>query len=424
MIAVLAALCLLGTPAIQGKTLLQQVVPNPTGQNGYEEYLRAAQIVYEPDIGVYLMWQPGVGASRELPADHPEAAKRHELLKRLEKMTLLEVRREALNRYGEALVWVRQGNAKPVFDPRQDINSASLFPELAHFRSLAKLAGAAAYVHDADGNSAKATETLLDALTMSNNIEPSTIISYLVGVACQAIVLSSFQTRMDRLSTTDAERVADAVTRRLVQTPAVVGAMRVDARFMAGFLDDLQQTPPDVGIGSGGFAALSPAQRATVVRDVNSKLQAHYEGVLLRLQGPESEWVFEETATDRADYAATSPKEIAEFLLQQMVPVLGHVGTAAAKERTQMRLLRLAARVVAFRWEHERLPNTLEDAAPAAEIADPLTGDRFQYTPMSDRFRVYSKGVPVTGEIDIRYVRNLTDSNPPPPQSALRSTMR
>ena len=115
-----------------------------------------------------------------------------------------------------------------------------------------------------------------------------------------------------------------------------------------------------------------------------------------------------------------SVEELADTFFNVLILFDDLTCTRAARERTQLRLLRLASRVVAFRWEHDRLPTTLADAAPAEEIADPLTGDKFRYTPMGDRFRVFSKGVKATGEIDIKWVRGRGDGEQPPPSPPAR----
>lgn len=430
MVALLAAL-FLAAPGIQGESLLQQVVPHPTGRNGYEEYVKAAEILDRGDAGFYLSWQPGTSKRLEqeakpsvedgipVPAD-AEAARLLPLAKRLESMSTLEIRTEIVRKFGTALEWVKQGNQKPVFDPRPSITATTLFPELAKFRMLAKLAVAAAYVHDANGRSAEGTDALLQILDMGDRIGGFTLISMLVGVSEQSIVLAAMQSRLDRLSLPEATVVSTFVARLLARPPVVLEAMRGEARFMNASLEELLAKPQEIDGDEDAVVvklnSLGAPDRARLVGLVRRRLDQTYAPILDRFAGPESGWVFREPDPPDPPANAQSVEDLADVLMTWLVPVTGQIGTSAARNRTQLRLLGLAARVLAFKWEHERLPNDLADAAPEAEIADPLSGDKFQYTPMGDRFRVFSKGVPATGEIDIKYVRGQGTGGPPPPR--------
>ena len=419
MIALLAALCLAGTPGFQGKTLLEQIVPKPTGANGYEEYLRAADIVSSANM---LYWWPETIAEWQ---DDPGTPKTNDLAKRLKAMSVLQIRREALARFGTALNLVRQGNAKPVFYPRPSIGLESQFPdELARFKDLARLAVAAAYVYDSDGASTRATEVLLDCLVMADNISPGPRLQLLTGSAMQAMVLSAFESRLNRTSLPEALRIAAFVSDRLNRPPVVVRSFKDDAKFQLGVIDQMLTRPKEGGEAllskeaGVAVAALTASERADLVHRVRAKYEAHVESIMLRLQGPESEWIFfdPDTPEPENEIRVSSVEELADSFFGVLILFDDATCTRAARVRTQFRLLRLAARVVAFRWQHDRLPSALADAAPAEEIADPLTGDTFQYAPMGDRFRVFSKGVKATGEIDIKWVGGRGDGDRGPPR--------
>lgn len=61
---------------------------------------------------------------------------------------------------------------------------------------------------------------------------------------------------------------------------------------------------------------------------------------------------------------------------------------SVAKERTQIRLLRLHMRIEAYRWRNLKLPATLADAAPGPEANDPSTGRPFRYEPSANGYRL------------------------------------
>ena len=89
----------------------------------------------------------------------------------------------------------------------------------------------------------------------------------------------------------------------------------------------------------------------------------------------------------------------------------------AMRSRAQFRLLRLHALIQSFKWQHGRLPRLITEAASAAEIFDPLTGEAFHYQPMPSGYKLYSKGVSPTGEIELAYhkPRELSSKETTPP---------
>lgn len=110
MVATWIASIVMLSGAQGGTSLLRQIVPSPTGINGYEDYLSAADAINDGQLDDYLSWSshqyqdylnsftPGPDMSpeevRELKAIKPDAQKLARL-KRLSTMNFLEVRREA-----------------------------------------------------------------------------------------------------------------------------------------------------------------------------------------------------------------------------------------------------------------------------------------------------------------------------------------
>jgi hypothetical protein len=74
------------------------------------------------------------------------------------------------------------------------------------------------------------------------------------------------------------------------------------------------------------------------------------------------------------------------------------------KRRAQLRILRLHARVIAYRFRNHRLPSALADAAPASEAFDTLSGEPFVYVRnAAGGYRIYSKGRSETGTIELHF---------------------
>ncbi|MCO5297889.1 MAG: hypothetical protein M9921_13655 [Fimbriimonadaceae bacterium] len=420
MIGILAALCLAGSPGIQEKSLLHQIVPHPTGRNAYEEYLKAADLVLEGDAALYLDWQEGdlERLESEARGGNVEALRRLPQARRLGTMSVLEVRREAVARFGAALDWVRQGNGKPVLVP---VGDRQKFPEMKHFRELAELAVVTAYVRDSEGKTGPGTDALLDAIDMGDRIGGSVGVAFLSGVLMQTFGAAAMGQRLHQLSLGDALATIEFVDRILQRPPSVQRCLEAHIHDQDRRWRDLLTKPISLPGEERGDALLrlvsqlGPEERARLSAYLSRHHSESFSAIANRFSGPESGWV----AADPEVMVSAQPRtveEIGDAIIATVEVRPSLMGTSAARMRTQLRLLGLAARVIAFKWEHERLPTRLEDAAPAAELDDPLSGDKFQYTPMGDRFRVFSKGVPATGEIDIKYVRGQGTGGPPPPQ--------
>jgi len=71
------------------------------------------------------------------------------------------------------------------------------------------------------------------------------------------------------------------------------------------------------------------------------------------------------------------------------------------QSRAQIRLLRIAARILQFRWTWDRLPSHVDEMKLPADYAfDPLSNRPFEYEPHETTFRVYCKGWKGKGEVD------------------------
>lgn len=192
-------------------SLFSQIFPRPTGRNGYEDYVMAAQVVKNPVYEVLTRDEAAVIAA----AQQDEAAPTESGLK-----TSLAIRRERVRRFADALDWVRAGNGKPSVDPHR-LSPNETFPEMGGFKSVEKLEADAAQVGFADGSSASAVRFLLDGLIFSHRTGNSALISALVGAACQAIVLAEFQQNLDCLSLSDCKTICQAATAALAEPPLI-----------------------------------------------------------------------------------------------------------------------------------------------------------------------------------------------------------
>lgn len=440
-----------GSPGTQARqqSLLQQIVPQPTGRNGYEEYLMACDIMrssgaanltegtperFDQVIREYEAPLPKGVSEEELENTKLErpSVQQYNLAKKYRNYSVLQLKKEALNLAGKALDLLNRGNQKPVFDPRTNPDAATLFPEYSQMRALGRLAVAGAYVALAEGRSKQATQYLCDSLILGQNLSDSVLIARLVGISIQAITLAAFEKFLPNLSSVDAQMLEALAPKLVTNPPAATQSIRREFEFMdrslASMFDDM--TEPNGMFGnSEEYSAteksaaafiekMTPAQKQQVVQICRRNLVRQREVVLATYKKPESTW--DEPIDDGiAEFPETrsiqSAADLAEYISAMYSPVFSQVGSAEIKNRTQIRLLALAGSVIRFRWENDRWPSKLAEAVGEKGIYDPASNDEFQFEIQGTGFRVYSKGSKSTGEIALRYRRQTTSDNQVPP---------
>jgi hypothetical protein len=380
----------------QAGGLYSQVVPNPTGRNGYEEYVRAAVLASHPDV---KKWE-------ETAPPFPAGLRANS--------TRLERSQWVLNRLKPAMELIRQGNAKPVLEPRDTYSPATLMPELAHFRQLSKVLAGAAYADFAAGRSSQGTDRLLDNLVFGDNVSRTgTLVSHLVGIAQMGIAFGAFESRLPQLAKPDCQRIVQTTTALLERPSAFANVLEMEQALSAKGLTDLLEGRDD-WIEQGEFRFFanklkekSPGERNEIRRLALQMLKERFGAVIQAYRGPESGWPIatKEPVGEEPTRMPETSDEMAEALVHVFAPVTTQGGFASMRSRTQMRLLRLHAWVLAFRWEFDRYPTSLAEAAPADALTDPLNGQPFEYTIVPGGYRLLSKGRDGTGEIALRYQR-------------------
>ncbi len=414
-----------------GQDLLRSIVPRPTGQNGYEEYLKAAQLG-RGDLSLILSHRPGDGArlreeKKRLAAMKPEARQKAidegeveeipertiQLHERLDQLDLLGVRRVAAEQGAKAWLFVEAGNRKPVFEPRTELKLDTLYPELASFKGLSRLAVARSYVQFADGQSTQGARTLAEGLRFGSRISNSTIISRLVGIAIMAILNAELDRSLGYVSEAGAKELAVALGECLPATPQLSTAVASEHRYVELVAKQLEAEPNLAGIlGSdeedeGGkdwkdkarqLETMGPAQRRQLMVRVLEASRTRIRELQALMLRPEAEW-FEGGPEVR------SGDGLVDWISESLAPVFGGALEVEARMRTQLRVARASTRVVAYRWRNERLPDRLADAVPPDELHDPLTGGDLQFQALPGGFRVFSKGNQKTGEIALIYKR-------------------
>lgn len=421
--------------------LFSSVVKTPTGANGYEEYVEAASILRNPEFGRYMAFLSWTQSPDRFEPRSPvlPTGQKGELIPVPEvppgltyQSTPLEARQALVNRFGGVLELVRRGNLKPVRQPRAEMDLDTLFPELANFKQLAKLAVDRAKVEFATGSTATATDTLLEGLKFSRNIADGPIIQMLVSLSSQAILLSGFEQGLGRLSLQDAKRTIQVCDQLLGKGALFQKALGQEVQFMVASSGQLVAEPQkflfaEEGVDKNPIVValdrLNAGQKEALVEKVRELLKARYEQAIARFSRPEKEWHRATELAPAVNPDLGSIEGLAAALASETTPLFGQAAQAEARSRAQLRILRLTAKIVAFRWTQDRLPHKLEEVVPSADIEDPASGEKFAYEVTGPyQFKVYSKGFGSFGPIGLVYRRPPANENtagepgPRPPQ--------
>lgn len=444
MHAILASMILLSLPQAPQQSLLREIIPNPTGRNGYEEYLMACDVVRSTRVAELLVPPEQLRAvvrdyeSSERPVDewNEKLAKpnleRYLFAKKHQDLSQLQLRREAVRVAGSALDLLAKGNRKQVLDPRAEKKWDTTFPEFAQMRLLARLVVAGAYVAYADGQPARGNQYLMDSFEFGHRIGNGILIARLVGAAIQSTTFQAYEMLLPLMTAVDARKIIDAVPSWIPNPPVAVAALDSEFAFMqrnlAGMFDQVEDANGVLfnderksnaeKTASDFLGRMTLADKQRVIQICNEHLVKQRQKLGNSYRRPESEWDI--PVEVEAEYlntrAVRSADDFGEFVSSQITPAFTQVGSLEVRTRTQFRLLRLSAAVVRYKWEHDKFPLNLVEAVGEDNMADPASGEKFQYEVLGNGFRVWSKGTARTGEIGLKYVRTQAgDEGTPPP---------
>ncbi len=351
-------------------SLLHQLIPQPTGRNGYEELLAA------------------VDAFRS--SRHFQKSQESELP--------LETKREILadRPIVRALALLHQGLEKPIVSPRTELTAQTLLPELTHFRGLARLLALQQYVYLADGRTADALTNAWLGMRFGRAIQVDTAIAGLVGVAIGTVCLTPLSRHLDQLSTRDCNALYQLCLEWLAQPSPQEGIMMGEFRFVKNSMrtlrsEALKNVPePGKDLGLEGEDARLLAQLPKTPAEVNSlfdkvdkRLEQEFQRVFEQLRRPP--WQREKlTPSEGGDLAA----QMAGLLL----PAYHQIDNAYLRESARVRMLACHASIRRFRWEYDHLPSSLSDLRLEALAVDPFTGAPFRYQVRGSRYSLVSAG--------------------------------
>ncbi len=314
-------------------TLFQEIFPQPTGQNGYEEIVAAGEMLAKSVLlaeGEQAdLFTLKLSKKRALLADPP-------------------VR--------DALILFRQGLTKSLHAPRDKSHEPAL-KAFGLYRKIAKVLALELYVLCADGRVGQAIDTLEDGLRLGYAVQRDSLIGGLVGIAIDAVGVSSIQKRLDQLSEKDCRRIMRLAKAWHEAPDPAIEAMAAERDLVLKNLEN--QLPRDPNFPRGQVLA---GMRARLDQyEANLKKPAWERKPPLRLQGNPIV----------ADYVNAVGETLdPTFEKAQMVFV---------RDQAKMQILGVHAAVRLYRWEHDALPSSLGPLNLGPLGLDPFTGKPLQY---------------------------------------------
>ncbi|MEP0765687.1 MAG: hypothetical protein HRF45_03990 [Fimbriimonadia bacterium] len=386
MLWLFGSLLLLGT-AVQGEPverrepgwLLNQVFPNPTGENGIEDFLVAAETL---------------GANRG-----------YQRLQQLdaEKRVTLQDKRRAIASCKAVLTRVRVGLARKNFLLRENVDWNTPLIELGHYRQLARLLYTEQEVHFADGRERQAIGSFQDGYRLGQVIEQKLLLAGLVGKACRALSVSPLARRLDQLDYEECKYLrkvceellehqsdlADIITGEIVIAQDFLARARED-----DFVDLLQAAAPTLEDDADDPERDALYERMTKhpelfeqdARRVGTVLREFHRQLLAELEKP-----FWERSLPEPEQIDDS--SWASAILEALIPSWSIAFEQFCAEHARLQLLAVHAAILEYRWMYGSTPEDLSRLNLGDLVTDPFTGKPLIYKRLDDyRYKLYSAG--------------------------------
>jgi hypothetical protein len=414
------ALLTLGKSQGDGSFLAKNF-PNPTGANGYEDYLHAADLARPEQWPVYENWlnyihdPKGSGGKAESAPIIPSVPPGVTL-----EMTDLDVRREGNSRLDSVMVAIREGNGKPAHAPRFDYGFDAAYPEFIRFKLVAKIVANRAYVEFSAGRTGEAVSDLLEGIKFTKGIFGSIPVTGTISTNLMTGFLADFQRHLAQISLSDAVRI-DTTCKVLIDAPDPDESIfRHEMELHVASLDKVIGKPslilygPQLDAFGNRLTTLNPAERQQLKSDVSKILADHFEVLKQRLEGPETGWLTNREGDDpnpALDDKSISNLAIVVATALQSTLMREQTIRDFAVARLRLKLLRLHAKVIAYHWQNYNWPTRIEEFADTKSAFDPFAGKPFHYELKDGAYRLYSSAVPSMGPIELASHRRLNQPN-------------
>ena len=314
--------------------------------------------------------------------------------------------------HGEALQYVAAALERPAihFDIDYSLGFNVLLPHLAQLRSLARMLTLHTLAAELRQDAGETRDALLMEAEFASSLkDPGLLIGELVRIAITGIFQASLERAVNTVdfSPDQLRDLQEALNNPQFLTPATMAkALASEQAMGVQYFDVLSVNTPSVH----DKVVTSPSEIDYRVADVFGPWLAHtlsrlagfqsfskmayvhglHSGIRVGTQ-PISETIahdFTEEVTDRMPSARG-------LMVNILLPALGRVYEANARTITQTGMARTALALLRYRHDHDTLPGTLAELAPAyieAVPTDAFSGKDIGYIPRDQGFVLYSFG--------------------------------
>ncbi len=370
--------------------LFQTVIPKPTGENGYEELVRAVDY-----LGASERWKK---------YDTPRAT----LAQKRSVLQEIPVRR--------ALQTLEAGLKKPIVSVRPELTFSTTLPELAQFRSLGRLLAVKQYVELADGKTREAIQTARLSFRFSRVIQMDTLIGGLVGVAITRITIRPLAQRLDQLSASDCDQLyrvcVEAMSTPEVTASLIAGERRGIRSSLAEFERMLEKDGADAVetlFGPVTDPPMDDAEREQYELVADLKALYRNDPTEFRRALAESERKVDEYLGRQLEQSKLPPWKRDRKRIESDGTPAGRIAGALStdfsriqdrftEERHLLQQLAVHVAIRRYRWENDRLPDTLEVLNLGILELDPFTGAPLVYKVDGAKYALTSPGYPVAAD--------------------------
>lgn len=351
------------------KPVFPQLFPHPTGRNGYEEIVMAADLAVAAASRKDL-WMPGVTLSEMRAAmKDPDNVR--------------------------AIALLGAGLKKPIQSPRTTLTYSTTLPDLAGMRALGRLLARDMHVRFADGRNIEAIADLRDGLSLATVLHGETLIGSLVAIAIDAIVVTEFARHLDYLSARDCDRALDVIKawrrlpdpttlaleseRRLIL--ANLQAMKSDPRplreLLSASLESEDPNGPDAQARATLRALLQdPAGLSRTLDQVAIRTNGYFARAYAEIRKP---------AWERQPISVVEDQTPAGKIAGMLLPALTMAADKFVSADARVRLLGVHIVLRRFLWEFGKLPASLDELAVGSLAVDPYSGKPILYKRLTDR---------------------------------------
>ena len=388
---ILAGLCLgiagsaraQDAPPVVEPPAFPHLFPQPTGANGYEEWVQAGDLIRDNTL-----------LADAMNADATLTFKRKVL---------------ADPAVQQALRLLREGLNKPVFTPHAMPNENTQFLEMTLFRKLARILNIQIYVQFAEGRVDAAIDTLAEGLNFGYRMQTNTLLSGLVGIAVDSIVLKGFSRQLEQLSEYQCQRVR-RVVEDWMEWPSPLTILlnsekqmairsletkRNDASALKQLFSPADETEPALPATPAeqaeqariqklrGYLDGQPADLGRVIDEAKAMLGNHFDMMIANMKLP---------VTERKPFVKPEGKTMGGILTALVSPTFTAVMDRYDQLDGMLRLLGTHAAICSYRWEHNRLPATLAELRLGKMGTDPFTGASLIYKRKDTLYDLHSRG--------------------------------